>query len=180
MLMAKILSYSVLVVWLLGSYSHKMIGVQTLNTFQFIAVSQAFAVRYFPVVKYFNEFSNTLNLYQNSFSTSSNLSSAYFNRLNYNGDFVSNCAFILLAQLCVMVLFTIFKFLKKNDDVISLQPQKKKSRKKSCKNKPPEYKDLLYNFLVFPLFVGFYFNFVISLIIYSFPSNPKIFISINL
>ena len=69
----KILSIAVLVLWFIGSYSHKMIGVETLHTFQFISVQQVLASRYFPVLAYFSELFNTLNIYQRNFNPSTTL-----------------------------------------------------------------------------------------------------------
>ncbi len=73
-MIVKILSALVLLVWLVGSYSHKMIGIETLHTFQFIFVPQALATRYLPVVVYFSGLSDTLNIYQTKFAASSTVS----------------------------------------------------------------------------------------------------------
>ncbi len=52
--------------WLVASFSHRMIGVETLNTVQFAAVFLSFAEYYQPNYAYLSEIRNTLDLYKSS------------------------------------------------------------------------------------------------------------------
>jgi hypothetical protein len=49
----KIISFFSWAAFLIGSYSHKMIGVETLHTIQFILFMQIYSYHYYPAVAYF-------------------------------------------------------------------------------------------------------------------------------
>ncbi len=104
----KILSLLAVLGWILGSYSHKMIGVETLQTFQIIFLTHTFASRYSPVVKTFIELNNVLNIYQNIFKTSPNISIKPYNRLKYSADFISNFSVAILAELLALTVLFLF------------------------------------------------------------------------
>lgn len=99
-----------MVVWLVGSYSHKMIGVETLHTFQFISISQALAPRYLPVVTYFSDLSNTFNIYQSKLTSQEPISTKPQSLLNYTADFVYNDSVVALIQLVALGLYAALFF----------------------------------------------------------------------
>ena len=82
--------------WLAGSYSHKLIGVETLQAIHLIFIMQAFAPRYRPVVAYFIDLTNSMNFFQSMVSKSSALSSTTYQRLSYSSDFIYNFGIVAL------------------------------------------------------------------------------------
>ena len=80
--LARIISISILILWLLGSYSHKLIGVETLHAIHIVFIMQAFAPRYRPAVLYFSELHSSTNFFQSLLTTSTPLSSSPYQQLN--------------------------------------------------------------------------------------------------
>lgn len=95
-LISKVISLLVLIIWLVGSYFHKLIGVETLHTIHIIFIMQAFAPRYKPAVIYFNDIHNSMNLFQGLVSSSGTLSSSKYQRLGFSADLIYNLGFVVL------------------------------------------------------------------------------------
>ena len=93
---SKLISLFVLIIWLIGSYSHKLIGVETLHTMHIIFITQVFAPRYRPVVIYFSDLHNSSNLFQSLVSSPEAISSSKYQRLSYSADLIYNLGFVVL------------------------------------------------------------------------------------
>lgn len=74
----KIIAVLVLIIWLVGSYFHKLIGIETLHALHIIFITQAMAPRYKPAVIYFNNLNNSMNLFQNFIITPETFSSSKY------------------------------------------------------------------------------------------------------
>ena len=55
---------------LLGSFATRMIGVETINAIQLIAMSQAFAPKYYPTIEGMNGFTSSIGGFQNVITNS--------------------------------------------------------------------------------------------------------------
>jgi hypothetical protein len=80
-----------------ASYSHKMIGVETLHTVQFIFIMQVCSQHYLPVVVDFNGLANSLNAYQKVFSKQTIITSKRrLTRIGYSPDFMTNISVVAI------------------------------------------------------------------------------------
>jgi hypothetical protein len=77
--------------WLLGSFALKMIGVETINTLQYIALFQIFSPRYEPTVTAMKGMTSSLGGFQNKITTNRIVySEMYEERLNYSASYRGN------------------------------------------------------------------------------------------
>ena len=59
------LTIAALCTWLFGSFSHKMIGVETINSIQTMAIALIFAPNYYPTLDRMNGLSKIIGGFQN-------------------------------------------------------------------------------------------------------------------
>jgi hypothetical protein len=75
----------VILAWIsffVGSYNHRMIGVETLHALQLIFIIQVLSNHYMPVVVYFDDLNYSLNAYQRIITTSAIIdTNKYYSRL---------------------------------------------------------------------------------------------------
>ncbi len=115
-----------------------------------------------------------MNIFQNKFLTEGILSETYYNRWSFHADFIYNSMIIISAEVLVSIIFIILSYqAHKQKDFEFLLPSSKGSQK--CQNKVVQYRDRFYDLFIFPLFIGFYLNLVISLNIHFTSSIAKTF-----
>lgn len=96
-----ILSILALVVFFIGSYAHKMIGVETIHTFHIIFISQALTSNGSSLMTNFKQMSYTFGSSRFLFGFPDS-EEVIFKRLNYENDLYYN--FILVAAIQIVVL----------------------------------------------------------------------------
>lgn len=89
-----------------------MIGVETINAIQLIAISQAFAPRYYPTIYGMSGLTNVIGGFQNGLINSTVVDDPVeYQRMNYGADFIGNCLLIVIVQIVSLsfygVLFVI-------------------------------------------------------------------------
>lgn len=93
---------------LLGSFATRMIGVETINALQLIAMSQAYAPKYYPTVEGMNGLTHVIGGFQNILTNSTIIDSPVeYQKLNYSASFIGNTLLILLFQLISLALYGI-------------------------------------------------------------------------
>ena len=166
----KIISLLAVILWLVGSYSHKLIGVETLHTIQLIFLMQAFAPRYRPVVIYFSQLQNTMNLFQGLLSSSTPLSSASYQRLNESSDCIYNQGLVIGLEILIIMAFVIVRIVRlQSSGSITLPHEVDKLPVEKIK----KIQSFIYDFLLFPTLIGFFLSFTVSMEINSTPSIVK-------
>lgn len=102
----------VLVAWLAGSYSNKLIGVETLQAVHLIFLMQVFAPRYYPSVSYFKDIHNTLNFYQASLTGQPSTTTLTQLRASFGEGLLDNIALVLALEFTVLVILAVLVVIK--------------------------------------------------------------------
>ena len=85
-----------------------MIGIETINAIQLIAISQAFAPKYYPTIEGMNGFTSSIGGFQNAITNSTIVEDPVsFQRLNYSSDFIGNTLLIMIFQFSSIGLFAL-------------------------------------------------------------------------
>lgn len=83
-----------------------MIGIENINTIQLIALSQAYAPRYYPTVYGLSGLTNVIGGFQNVVMNSTALlQPAEYHRLNYGSDYFGNSVLIIIFQILSLSLY---------------------------------------------------------------------------
>lgn len=169
--LSKLFGYATILVWALASYSHRMIGVETLNAVQFAAVFLSFAEYFQPNYAYLSELRNTLDLYKSSLvplQTAAKQTQLY--RLNYYTNFTDNTSAVgilvygsLFATVALLLVERVLLQKLIVDEVKQLNYRAKLLRLRGA----------AFDFFVFPTLIGFFANTLISASISSIKGYTK-------
>jgi hypothetical protein len=93
---------------LVGSIASRMIGIENINTIQLIALSQAFAPKYYPTIYGLSGLTNVIGGFQNIIINSTIVEQPVeYRRLNYSADFIGNSLLIVIFQMLSLSLYGI-------------------------------------------------------------------------
>lgn len=168
---SKLFGYATILVWLAASYSHRMIGVETLNAIQFAAVLLSFAEYYQPNYAYLSEIRNTLDLYKsNLVSAQSSARQTQLFRLNYYPNFTDNTAAVgLLVYGALFAMGTLLLV----ERVLLRQLVADEEKQHRFRVNLRRMREACFDFLVFPTLIGFFTNTLISTSISSIKGYTK-------
>ena len=168
---SKLFGYATVFVWVVGSYSHRMVGVETLNTIQFVAVLLSFAEYFQPNFAYLSELRNTLDLYKSALvplQTAARQTQLF--RLNYYPNFTDNTAVVgilVYGSLFVMGALLV------TERVLLRQLVTDEEKQHQYRATVQRLRGATFDFLVFPTLIGFFVNTLTSASISSIKSFTK-------
>lgn len=100
------LTIAVLGSWLIGSFSHKMIGVEMINAVQTMAIALIFAPSYYPTLDRMNGLSQAIGGFQNTISNNTFLEYPQeYERMHFSADFKCNNTLVLAIYFLSLILY---------------------------------------------------------------------------
>ena len=145
-----------------------MIGVQTINALQLIAISQAYAPNYYPTIEGLNGFTHMVGGFQNLITNSTIIDSPVeYQRLNYSPSFIGNSILLIIFQFVALSLYLMLISLER------LQYLNDIKKKCSLDKKMRAAKEFTYRFFIFPSYAGFIFNLIMANVCLTFRAIDK-------